>query len=698
MRAGVKKVFCLIFLVVISGSVCAELTANPESFEMTDSIPAGWSIWGSGSGSGGWYGVNDIGYASIESGDAYDGNRYFQMGVSHPSLSWGYMQAEASNNPVVQRRGYELSVAIRDAGGVGNVGLIMRWYGGYGQVLLLGENRVNIFSTSNWQLYTLSAVAPAGANYMSILLVSDGPGSAADYDLISLTSIIKAINAAPVDGAVIVPLDAVLSWDEVSDVTDARYNVYFGTETGNLPLVSFRRPETSYDLYSAGELAEGTDYFWRVDVYDPNIGGSPVIYPGDEWSFKTLTKPMHCPVSDLNDDCRGNMEDLLLFAQNWVSVYDMVDFVGFCNHWLDGMGPVVISEFSADNSQTIDDEDGDSSDWIELYNPTSETVSLDGWKLVDGLNQWTFPGGVTIGPDEYKVIFASGKNRFTDPNLHTNFKLDSNGEYFGLVKDDGVTVVQSFDPNYPKQQMDVSYGLYDDKLRFFTTPTPGAANDDETYLGLVKDTKFNIKRGFYDTPLTVQITCNTPGATIYYTTDGSVPTLTSTRYMSPLYIDTTTILRARAFKDGWLETNTDTQSYIFGASDAVKSLPVISIVGDAGEALYEPNGVMAIVGGTYDGNGFWQPQNEGDFNNPMQRGRAYEREVSVELMNSSGLPGFTINCGLRVQGSNYHRPHYTRVSCSLEAITVTAGWTIRCSRVHSMILMIVSFFAADIMI
>ncbi|MFZ9010750.1 MAG: hypothetical protein ACO3BO_09330, partial [Anaerohalosphaeraceae bacterium] len=71
-----KKVLCLFFLVVISGSVCAELTANPESFEGSSSIPSGWSTWGSGSGSGGWFGVNDIGYANVVSGDAYDGSNY----------------------------------------------------------------------------------------------------------------------------------------------------------------------------------------------------------------------------------------------------------------------------------------------------------------------------------------------------------------------------------------------------------------------------------------------------------------------------------------------------------------------------------------------------------------------------------------------------------------------------------------------
>jgi len=85
-----------------------------------------------------------------------------------------------------------------------------------------------------------------------------------------------------------------------------------------------------------------------------------------------------------------------------------------------------ITEFMASNSRTLADEDGDSSDWIEIYNPAADTVSLDGWFLTDDANRlakWRFPN-VTLEANAYMVVFASGKNRTNDLNrLHTGFQL-----------------------------------------------------------------------------------------------------------------------------------------------------------------------------------------------------------------------------------------------------------------------------------
>ena len=39
----------------------------------------------------------------------------------------------------------------------------------------------------------------------------------------------------------------------------------------------------------------------------------------------------------------------------------------------------IISEFMADNGSAIYDEDGSSSDWIELHNPDSTAVDLGGY-------------------------------------------------------------------------------------------------------------------------------------------------------------------------------------------------------------------------------------------------------------------------------------------------------------------------------
>ena len=54
----------------------------------------------------------------------------------------------------------------------------------------------------------------------------------------------------------------------------------------------------------------------------------------------------------------------------------------------------VISEFMADNADTIEDEDCRSSDWLEVFNATADSVNLDGWYLTDDpavLNKWSIP-------------------------------------------------------------------------------------------------------------------------------------------------------------------------------------------------------------------------------------------------------------------------------------------------------------------
>lgn len=123
---------------------------------------------------------------------------------------------------------------------------------------------------------------------------------------------------------------------------------------------------------------------------------------------------------------------------------------------------VVISEFMANNGTTLDDEDGDSSDWIELSNVGDEVADLAGMFLTDNdgtLNKWTLPA-LQLNPGEQIVIFASGKDR-TDPQseLHTNFQLNRDGEYLALVDVDGVTVLNEFAPEFPNQELDVSYGI-----------------------------------------------------------------------------------------------------------------------------------------------------------------------------------------------------------------------------------------------
>ncbi|MDG1891785.1 MAG: CotH kinase family protein, partial [Verrucomicrobiota bacterium] len=140
--------------------------------------------------------------------------------------------------------------------------------------------------------------------------------------------------------------------------------------------------------------------------------------------------------------------------------------------------PLVISEFLASNQSGMMDEDGERSDWIEVYNPGNESVPLLGWHLsddVEDLKKWRFPE-TSMAPQSSLIVFASGKDR-SQPGteLHANFKLSRNGEYLGLIQPDGITVSHAFDPPYPIQLPDVSYGftMRSDKNVHVTRDAPG---------------------------------------------------------------------------------------------------------------------------------------------------------------------------------------------------------------------------------
>lgn len=140
----------------------------------------------------------------------------------------------------------------------------------------------------------------------------------------------------------------------------------------------------------------------------------------------------------------------------------------------------VITEFMASNRQTLADNDGEFSDWIEIHNPDAADVDLGGWYLTDSasrLTKWQFPA-VVIPANGYLVVFASSKDRrAAGAPLHTNFALSADGEYLALVAADGTTVVSTFAPAYPNQSADVSFGLTGSgSTTYLQTPTPGAAN------------------------------------------------------------------------------------------------------------------------------------------------------------------------------------------------------------------------------
>jgi CotH kinase protein/Lamin Tail Domain len=125
-------------------------------------------------------------------------------------------------------------------------------------------------------------------------------------------------------------------------------------------------------------------------------------------------------------------------------------------------GQFAITEFMAANNVTLNDENGENSDWIEIQNQGASSASLAGWFLTDTTNnlvKWSFPA-TNLPPSGFIVVFASENNRRTPgAPLHTNFRLSAGGEYLALVAPDGTNIVSQFAPVFPRQVADVSYGV-----------------------------------------------------------------------------------------------------------------------------------------------------------------------------------------------------------------------------------------------
>lgn len=233
---------------------------------------------------------------------------------------------------------------------------------------------------------------------------------------------------------------------------------------------------------------------------------------------------------------------------------------------------LIINEFVADNGTGLTDEEGEYSDWIEIYNRSDSPINLAGWALTDDPNQpakWTFPD-TTLDSYEYLVVFASGKNRQgSEPGtaLHTNFKLKQDGDFLGLHNILEGKFIDIVSPQFPQQFRDMSYGRYGPELAYgyLARPTPGGSNDEaQVWAGVVAPVEFSNERGFYEAPAIVRLTTATPGATIRYTTDGSEPTETNGLvYSEPFAVETTTLVRAAAFKANFLASDMTTHTYIF---------------------------------------------------------------------------------------------------------------------------------------
>ncbi len=247
-------------------------------------------------------------------------------------------------------------------------------------------------------------------------------------------------------------------------------------------------------------------------------------------------------------------------------------------------------------SEVMSSGDG-GSDWVELYNFSAQSVSLEGYGISDDMGRprkWQFPAGASIHPGEYKIVYLDGANNQAN-GYHANFRLlRAGGEVMSFSDPDGHVLDKISLPPVPAH---VSYGRSSgqDGFFYFDAPTMGSANG-KGFLDFARTPSFLTKGGLYSEPVSVSI--NVPeGATVRYSLDGSIPTLRHPVYDgSPIALGKTTPIRARAFQNDLLPSEVITQTYFVNVQN---DLPIVSLVADPDELWNGTDGMLA-AGGTLD--------------------------------------------------------------------------------------------------
>ena len=152
-------------------------------------------------------------------------------------------------------------------------------------------------------------------------------------------------------------------------------------------------------------------------------------------------------------------------------------------------GELVINEFMADNDAVVQDPSGEYDDWIELYNNSNTSISLNGYFLTDesaDLTQWIFPD-TSIGPNEYLIVWADDDEG--QPGLHANFKLSASGEEIVLVAPD-TTIVDVV--AFGAQTTDLSSGRYPNGTGSFISLIPTFSAENVIITQCCQDIRGNV--------------------------------------------------------------------------------------------------------------------------------------------------------------------------------------------------------------
>lgn len=286
--------------------------------------------------------------------------------------------------------------------------------------------------------------------------------------------------------------------------------------------------------------------------------------------------------------------------------------------------PLLLNEAMPGNDSLLEQSMGSYYDWVELKNQSKQEINLSGYSLTDDLENGTpcpLPNQI-LAPGKVIVLLCTGSEPLAKPEYaqialsldsarDTLFLLDSSGAVADLLTLSEIPYGASCG------RMPGQNGQF-----YFSVPTPDKANRNGFRLVSAKPSSAEAS-GIYNNVSSLSVSLSGEG-TIFYTTDGSVPTTRSKKYSEPITLKRTAVIRVAAKADGRMISPPLTLHYFLNENH---TLPIISVVTNE-DNIEGPDGILATAN-LFD--------------------RTVERPASVAFFSDEG--SFAADCGFKLHGA-----------------------------------------------
>jgi hypothetical protein len=308
--------------------------------------------------------------------------------------------------------------------------------------------------------------------------------------------------------------------------------------------------------------------------------------------------------------------------------------------FLNAKAQVVINEICPANADIKYDPDFyNFSGWVELYNTGTGSVPVGGYYLSDDAakkNKWRIPNGLSIPSKGTLLIWCDNMNT----GIHASFTLDCDGEELVLSNN----LLNEIDRvTFGKQYTNIAYGRKTDGAAdwaYLTSPTPGTSNVNQTASERLENPSLSLLSGRYSGTQILTMSHPVAGTEIRFTTDGSEPRPTSSKYAAPVSITKTTTVKAIAFKPGYVPSKAEVKTFFI--NQHTFTLPVISI-STTPNYLWD-NTIGIYTDGTNGMPGNCQP-------NPVNWNREWDRHAVFEYFQPNGAKDFDQPVDIRIGGA-----------------------------------------------